>query len=57
MTPTPVDPPVYPPITKLESKRGVAIIECYAFISLHIVHSNKYGNGCLSAFPSFNVDN
>ena len=24
MTPTPVDPPVYPPIIKLESKRGVA---------------------------------
>ena len=49
MAPIPVDPPVYPPITKLESERGVAIIECCAFISLHIVHSNKYGNGYLSA--------
>ena len=65
MTPTPVDPPVYPPIIKLEivrggaklsfffffdkSGRGQTIIECCVFITLHNVHSNKYGSGYLSA--------
>ena len=49
--PTPVDPPVYTPLIKLESERGGAKLSLSAviFISLHNVYSNKYGNGYLTA--------
>ena len=39
MTPTPVDPPVYPPITKLESERGVAKLSLSAVLLLACILS------------------
>ena len=39
MTPTPMDPPVYPPIIKLESERGVGKLSLSALLLLACITS------------------